>query len=129
MSEITPEKRAELRARKQARKDAQEWERRNEESRSWKPLRPGRDARNCRVPGWEKLELPKYTPANPPPRRKRKKRSKSVGRGHNGCIERIGCNSEYERGHGKITTRRIPDPPRARMSYVQAVQHGLVEEN
>lgn len=131
---ITDEKRAELRAGRAKRK----WELqsiKHAQSLHGKRARMG-CGWNHEVPGGEDVDQGRVRwglPPTPRIKRKRKKPAKP-GASTNGVVVAVECNSEWTRGGARVQApmksktilKRFGTV--ARMSYVQAVQHGMIEE-
>ena len=133
---ITDEKRAELREKRAERKAERRRRAVTREARHW--TGPERIGWNSKVPGGERIaqamwetRLAYHTahpiPMPPPDRPARKKRTE--GAPTNGIVGPVECNSAYSRGEGRIgRIGRTVHREAQRMSYTQAVQHGMVKE-
>lgn len=133
---ITDEKRAELRAQRTQRKFERLHRAITREARAW--TGPERVGWNTYVPNGDVVARAcaetraAYVVAHPipmMPRRKRRNRQKSRrGAPTNGIVSEVECNSAYARGEGLCHTIRRAPRPTGRLSYTQAVQHGIVKE-
>jgi hypothetical protein len=133
---ITDEKRAELREKRAQRKAERRHRAITREARHW--TGPERTGWNSLVPGGERIAQAawetrrRYATAHPIPRpAARKPRAKRPTRGEptNGIVGPVECNSAYARGEGRIgRIGRTVHRDAQRMSYTQAVQHGMVKE-